>query len=79
MSSHCSQYLLHILIIMPNPKGNPDIKHHGFTTDRTEPLTSKLTLRITKSMEDELQALGTDKAEFCRNAIQKALEEREST
>jgi hypothetical protein len=64
---------------MPNPKGNPDIKQHGFTTDRNEPLTSKLTLRITKSMEDKLQALGEEKAEFCRNAIQKALEERNTT
>ncbi len=41
---------------MPNPKGNPNIKKHGFKTDRDEPLTAKLSVRIAPSMLDELKS-----------------------
>ena len=58
---------------MPNPKGNPHIKEHGYTTDRDESLVERLNIRITKSMAVRLNAL-EDKAEFCRDAIQAALD-----
>jgi predicted DNA-binding protein len=61
---------------MPNPKGNPhNLK--PFTTDRDEPLSERLNIRITKSMLEKLNQLGDKKAEFCREAIEKALEESE--
>jgi hypothetical protein len=43
-------------------------------TDRDEPLTEKINLRITKSMKEELSKK-EDAPEFCRQAIQKALSE----
>jgi hypothetical protein len=58
---------------MPNPKGNPD-SLTPFTTDRDEPLIKKLTVRITESMENELNKLGDNKAEFVRGAIQEKLD-----
>ncbi|MEA5620522.1 hypothetical protein VB711_22160 [Cronbergia sp. UHCC 0137] len=61
---------------MPNPKGHPkSLEAYKLKTDRDEPLTGKLTIRITKSMEDKLQGLGDKKAEFCRGAIKKALDD----
>lgn len=56
-------------------KGNPDIKNYGFSTDRPEPLTAKLTVRLPQSMMDELKALD-NYPEFVRQAIQKALHEQ---
>ncbi|MBH8561429.1 hypothetical protein I8748_04415 [Nostoc sp. CENA67] len=58
---------------MPNPKGNPE-SLKPFTTDREEPLTERLNLRITKTMKEEVQQQ-EDPPEFCRRAIQKALDE----
>ena len=55
------------------PKGNPNIKNHGFTTDRSEPLIAKLTLRLPQSMMDKLKSL-ENYPDFCRQAIQSALE-----
>ncbi|HLO86881.1 MAG TPA: hypothetical protein VK203_18025 [Nostocaceae cyanobacterium] len=63
---------------MSNPKGNPD-NLKPFTTDRDEPLVERLNIRITKSMSDKLNAFGDKKAEFCREAINKALEEHEKS
>jgi L-lysine 2,3-aminomutase len=40
---------------MSNPKGNPNIKEYGFTTDRPESLTAKLSMRVAPSMLDELK------------------------
>jgi ATP-dependent helicase YprA (DUF1998 family) len=37
--------------------GNPDLEKYQFTTDRDEPLTAKFTLRVTRSMLNELQAI----------------------
>jgi hypothetical protein len=54
-------------------RGNPDIKNYGFKTDREEPLTEKINLRITKTMKEELSQKD-DPPEFCRRAIQEALE-----
>lgn len=59
---------------MPNPKGNPE-NLKPYTTDRQEPLTEKINLRITKSMKEELQQI-ENAPEFCRQAIQKALDEQ---
>ena len=41
--------------MMSNPKGNPDIKKYGFKTDRAEPLTAKLSMRVTDSMLAQLK------------------------
>ncbi len=40
---------------MSNPKGNPNIKKYGFKTDRAEPLTAKLSMRVTDSMLAQLK------------------------
>ena len=40
---------------MSNPKGNPNIKEYGFTTERAESLTAKLSMRVAPSMLDELK------------------------
>lgn len=62
---------------MPNPKGNPEnlIK---LVTDRDEPLTETLTIRIGKPMKQKLKSLD-NYAEFCRQAIAKALRELEGS
>ncbi|RAM48551.1 MAG: hypothetical protein C6Y22_27380 [Hapalosiphonaceae cyanobacterium JJU2] len=60
---------------MPNPKGTPE-NLKKFVTDREEPLTEQWTLRITKTMKQRLNQVD-DAREFCRQAIQKALDELE--
>ena len=55
---------------MPNPHGNPEIKKYGFTTDRDEPLTEKLNIRLTKSMMAELKEL-ENVPEFVKQAIKR--------
>ncbi|BAZ32881.1 hypothetical protein NIES4074_53880 [Cylindrospermum sp. NIES-4074] len=60
---------------MPNPKGNPD-SLKPFTTDRDEPLTEPLSLKITKSMSDDLKSLGDEKNDFVREAIQEKLDKK---
>jgi hypothetical protein len=60
---------------MSNPKGNPD-SLKPFTTDRDEPLTEPLSLKITKSMSDELKTLGDEKNNFIREAIEEKLDKR---
>ncbi|BAZ32809.1 hypothetical protein NIES4074_53160 [Cylindrospermum sp. NIES-4074] len=59
---------------MPNPKGTPE-NLQPFTTDRDEPLSEKLTVRITKSMDAEIKSQDNP-PEFVREAIQKALDGR---
>lgn len=58
---------------MARPGGNPELTEHQFTTDRPEPLSKQLQLRITESMWAQLQTL-PDWREFVRDAIQAKLE-----
>ncbi|WP_026734044.1 hypothetical protein [Fischerella sp. PCC 9605] len=60
---------------MPNPHGNPDIKKHGFKTDRDEPLTERIAIRVTKTMAEKIKSID-DYPEFCRQALQEALDKR---
>ncbi|MEA5621102.1 hypothetical protein VB711_25185 [Cronbergia sp. UHCC 0137] len=59
---------------MPNPKGNPKTLK-PITTDRDEPLTRQVAIRVTEAVYQALQSLGDKKAEFCRDAIKKALDD----
>ncbi|MDZ8085172.1 MAG: hypothetical protein RMY16_06175 [Nostoc sp. DedQUE12b] len=59
---------------MPNPKGSPE-NLKNFTTDREEPLTTTISFRATEKMKQEVKTQD-DPAEFCREAIQKALDEK---
>ncbi|WP_026732850.1 hypothetical protein [Fischerella sp. PCC 9605] len=55
-------------------RGNPNIKNYGYKTDKEEPLTESMTIKMPKSMKDKVKAKDNP-AEFCRQAIQKALDE----
>ncbi|AUB39808.1 hypothetical protein LC653_20575 [Nostoc sp. CHAB 5784] len=57
---------------MANPKGNPE-NLKKFTTDREEPLTEKMNIRMTKTMKEEVQQQDNP-PEFCREAIQEKLD-----
>lgn len=57
---------------MPNPRGNPE-NLKKFTTDRDEPLTEKMNIRMTKTMKEAVKAQD-DPAQFCREAIQEKLD-----
>ncbi|MDZ7968738.1 MAG: hypothetical protein RM368_27935 [Nostoc sp. DedSLP03] len=59
---------------MPNPKGTPENLQPGKRKGE-EPLTEKMNIRMTKSMKEEVQQQD-DPPEFCREAIQKALDEK---
>ncbi|MEH1780719.1 MAG: hypothetical protein V7K67_13635 [Nostoc sp.] len=59
---------------MPNPKGNPE-NLKPLKSDREEPLTQNLNFRVTEKMKEEVKAQD-DPPEFCREAIQKALDEK---
>lgn len=59
---------------MPNPRGNPD-NLNPYQTDREEPLTANLSFRVSERMKQEVKSQD-DPAEFCRRAIQKALDEQ---
>lgn len=61
------------LSTMPNPKGHPE-SLKPFTTDRDEPLIEKMNIRMTKTMKEKIQQQDNP-PEFCRKAIQKALDE----
>ncbi|QSJ16980.1 hypothetical protein JYQ62_35885 [Nostoc sp. UHCC 0702] len=61
---------------MPNPKGNPETLK-PFTTDREEPLTEKMNIRMTKAMKEQVKAQD-DPPEFCRQAIQEKLDRHKS-
>lgn len=64
---------------MPNPKGKPEnLEPHKFKSDRDKSLTEQLNIKITKETSERLQQLGDEKAEFCRDAINKALDERDT-
>ncbi|MBD2518596.1 hypothetical protein H6G93_27230 [Nostoc sp. FACHB-973] len=57
---------------MPNPKGNPE-NLKPLKSDREEPLTQNLNFRVTEKMKEEVKAKD-DPPEFCRRAIQEALD-----
>lgn len=59
---------------MSNPKGNPNIKEYGFTTDRKESLTAKLSMRVAPSMLDELKKQDNWQ-ELVRTAIAEKLQQ----
>ena len=56
------------------PGGNPDIKKYGFTTDRDEPLRSRLQLRVPDSMKQQLEQQDNWQ-EFVRQAIAEKLQQ----
>lgn len=58
---------------MPNPRGTPENLEPGKRKGE-EPLTEQVNLRVTKAMKEEIQQKD-DPPEFCRRAIQKALDE----
>jgi hypothetical protein len=58
-------------------KGNPE-NLKPFTTDRDEPLSEYLHLRITKSMKQELSEKDNP-PEFCREAIKEKLDREKDT
>ncbi|MEH1823489.1 MAG: hypothetical protein V7L31_31185 [Nostoc sp.] len=57
---------------MPNPKGNPQ-NLQPIKSNREESLIERINLRITKTMKEELSTKD-DPPEFCRRAIQEALD-----
>ncbi|MBW4616023.1 MAG: hypothetical protein KME21_22615 [Desmonostoc vinosum HA7617-LM4] len=58
----------------PNPKGNPEsLEPYKLTTNRPEPLTAKLTVRLPQSMMDKLKAID-NYPEFVRQCIQDGLD-----
>ncbi|MGV0102613.1 CopG family transcriptional regulator [Nostoc sp. DSM 114160] len=71
---HVSFKLYLHLSTMPNPKGNPE-NLKPLKSDREEPLTQNLNFRVTEKMKEEVKAQD-DPPEFCREAIQKALDEK---
>ncbi|MEH2083133.1 MAG: hypothetical protein V7K89_25100 [Nostoc sp.] len=58
---------------MPNPKGTPE-NLNPIESNREEKLIANLSFRVTESMKEEVKAKD-DPPEFCRRAIQKALDE----
>ncbi|QSJ19000.1 hypothetical protein JYQ62_09810 [Nostoc sp. UHCC 0702] len=58
---------------MPNPKGNPQ-NFEPAQPKGEKPFTDQLSFRVTKEMKEEVKA-HNDPADFCRRAIQKALDE----
>lgn len=63
---------------MPNYEEKPYLKKHQFTTDREEPLTAKITLRLPPSMLEKLKSLD-NYPEFVRQAISDALNKLENS
>ncbi|MEH2174052.1 hypothetical protein [Nostoc sp.] len=55
---------------MPDRKGKPE----NFGNQPSKELTEQLSFRVTKEMKEEIKAKD-DPPEFCRQAIQKALDE----
>ncbi|QSJ14318.1 hypothetical protein JYQ62_20580 [Nostoc sp. UHCC 0702] len=59
---------------MANPKGNPQ-NFEPIKSTRDKPLTEKMNIRMTQEMKEAVKAQ-EDPPEFCRQAIQKALDEQ---
>ena len=60
---------------MSRPGGNPDLVKYQFKSKGTAPLEKKLSVNLTAEMHQEVMKRGG--SEFIRNAIAKALQERE--
>ncbi|MFN6470045.1 MAG: hypothetical protein RMY36_010250 [Nostoc sp. SerVER01] len=60
---------------MPNPKGNPQ-NFEPAQPKGEEPLTATISFRATEGMKEEVKKQD-DPAQFCRDAIQKALDEKQ--
>ncbi|MEH2407414.1 hypothetical protein [Nostoc sp.] len=58
---------------MPNPKGTPENLEPGQRKGQ-EPLTANLSFRVSELMKEAVKAKD-DPPEFCRQAIQKALDD----
>ena len=56
------------------PGGNPDLVKYQFKARGDEPLTQKLTLRLTESMMKYLKSLGKGYLDFVREAIAEKME-----
>ncbi|MEH2141110.1 hypothetical protein [Nostoc sp.] len=63
---------------MPNYEEKPYLKKYQFATDRKEPLTAKITLRLPPSMLEKLKSLD-NYPEFVRQAIWDALNKLENS
>jgi hypothetical protein len=59
---------------MPNVRGTPENLEPG-KRKGDEPLTDQLSFRVSKEMKEEVKAQD-DPPEFCREAIQKALDQK---
>ncbi|MCC5621315.1 MULTISPECIES: hypothetical protein [Nostoc] len=59
---------------MPNPKGSPE-NLEPIQPKGEEPMTANISFRCTESMKEAVKAQD-DPPEFCREAIQKALDEK---
>jgi hypothetical protein len=59
---------------MPNPNPSPETR---FKTNRSEPLSSKVTIRVTDSMLEQLK-MRDDYREFIRQAIAEKLQQSDS-
>ena len=60
------------------PGGNPNIKEHGFKTDREHPLNQSMTLRMDEPTKEALKAGKLPNwQKIAREAIAKALKEKE--
>lgn len=62
---------------MPNPRGTPENLEPGQRKGE-EPMTTSISFRCTESMKEAVKAQD-DPAQFCRDAIQKALDENSSS
>ncbi|KAI9132347.1 hypothetical protein [Acaryochloris sp. CCMEE 5410] len=62
---------------MPRPGGNPDLVAHQFKTDRPEPLSARIQIRVTERMKEQVTAV-PNWQEFVREAIAEKLLERNS-
>jgi hypothetical protein len=60
---------------MPNSRGTPENLEPG-KRKGDEPLTDQLSFRVSKEMKEAVKAQD-DPPEFCREAIQKALDEKQ--
>ena len=70
--------ILRKLMARGRPGGNPNIKEHGFKTDREHPLTQQTTFRIDEPTKAALKAGKLPNwQEVCRQALKKALAEIE--
>ncbi|AFY51348.1 hypothetical protein Nos7524_5658 (plasmid) [Nostoc sp. PCC 7524] len=56
------------------PGGNPELEKHQFQAKGDEPLTEKISVRLTSSTKQFLESLGKDYPEFVREAIAEKIE-----